>query len=182
MFSLAQRCVALYEYTGEVKITEREELLKLKDSAGTRTNGYKQDGNKLSLEINRGFLKLSPSWIPVLSTSFSLTLTTMKFLCCCYKVIHLSLHIFPLVFLFLLHYLCCSIYLFIESKTFFLTLLSLPVWQQSEILSLFFPSFWAASSPLVIFAAWNHLEIEGKSHKLWLKMLRVGRKEKLFFT
>lgn len=41
MFSLAQRCVALYKYIGEVKITEREELFKLKDSARTRTNGYK---------------------------------------------------------------------------------------------------------------------------------------------
>lgn len=40
MFSLAQRCIALYKYTGEVKITKREELFKL-DSAGTRTNEYK---------------------------------------------------------------------------------------------------------------------------------------------
>ena len=57
MFVLAQRCV--YKYIGKVKITEREELFKLKDSAGTRTNGYKQAGNKFSLEIHIRLLKLS---------------------------------------------------------------------------------------------------------------------------
>lgn len=61
MFSLAQTCIALYKYTGKVKITEREELFKLKDSAGTRTNEYKRPGNKFSLEIKIRFLKLSSS-------------------------------------------------------------------------------------------------------------------------
>lgn len=97
MFSLAQRCVALYKYIGEVKITEREELFKLKDSAGTKTNVYKWAGNKFSLEINIRFLKLSSSWISILTTSFSLALTMMKFFCCCYKVITLpvSVHLSP---------------------------------------------------------------------------------------
>lgn len=90
MFSLAQRCVTPYKYIRDVRITERGELFKLKDSAGTRTNEYKQSGNKFSLEINIRFLKLPSSWISTLITSFSLALTATKILFCCYKVVSLT--------------------------------------------------------------------------------------------
>lgn len=34
---------------------EREQLFKLKDNVGTRTNGYKLAENKLVWKLNRGF-------------------------------------------------------------------------------------------------------------------------------
>lgn len=101
---------------------------------------------------------------------------------------HLSLCIFPLLFLFLLHQLCCSIYLFIVSKPFLLTLL-LPssTAPESNPVSVFSPAFELHHHHLLNFQRLgsklpNHLETEGKGHKLWLKMFSLDIRKKHFFT
>lgn len=47
--------IALYKNTRGVSTMEGEELLKLKDDADTRTNGYKVAVTKFKLEIKEGF-------------------------------------------------------------------------------------------------------------------------------
>lgn len=47
--------ISVYKYIKPQNPQEREQLFKLKDNVGTRTNRYKLAENKLVWKINEGF-------------------------------------------------------------------------------------------------------------------------------
>lgn len=47
--------ISVYKYIKPQNPQEREQLFKLKDNVGTRTNGYKLSENKLVWKLNEGF-------------------------------------------------------------------------------------------------------------------------------